>query len=170
MGRSRSYSRGVDPHLSGYCALERIVLIPAYKEDLYGPAIDDPESLVVCPVSMPDADLGAVVLRLLRDQRPRDFELDFRGEAHRQRLAVRRKLLCRAFGVRAAKDWLVGSTYVSVADTGGNVTVTPWRRDGKQDAWSGEQGDPVGAAWLSDPAEVGATVRRMLALHLPPFR
>jgi len=39
-----------------------IVLIPAYREDRGGPAIDDPESLVACPVTMPDADLGAVDL------------------------------------------------------------------------------------------------------------
>ncbi len=119
---------------------------------------------------MPDTDLGAVVIRLLRDQRPRDFEMDFRGEAHRQRLAVRRKLLCKAFGVKAAKGWLAGSTYVSVVATGGNITAAAWRRDGKQDAWSGQKGDPVGTASLSDPAEVGAIVRRMLASHLPPIR
>ena len=148
--QSASYSPGVDPHRGGYCSLGCIVLIPAYKEDLYGPAIDDPESLVSCPVSMPDTEFGAVVIRLLRDQRPHDFEMDFRGEAHRQRLAVRRKLLCRAFGVRAAKDWLASATYVSVVDTGGTITVTPCRRDGKQDAWSGTPGDPVGTASLSD--------------------
>ncbi len=124
----------------------------------------------MCPVSTPDTDLGAVVVRLLRDQRPRDFEMDFRGDAHRQRVAVRRKLLCRAFDVRAAKDWLARATYVSVEDTGGNVTVTPWRRDGKQDAWSGQRGDPVSAVSLSDHAEVGAAVRRLLALQLPPIR
>jgi len=160
----------VNPHLSGYCSLERIVLIPAYKEDLYGPAIDDPESLVVCPVSMPDTDLGTVVIRLLRDQRPRDFEMGYRGEAHRQRLAARRKLLCKAFGVKAAKDWLGGSTYVSIVATGGNITAAAWRRDGKQDAWSGQKGDPVGTASLSDPAKVGSTMHRMLALRLPPIR
>ena len=76
-----------------------------------------------------------MVIRLLRDQRSRDFEMDFRGEAHRQPLAVRRKLLCKAFGVKAAKDWLPSATSVSVVDTGGTITVTPWRRDGKQDAW-----------------------------------
>ena len=170
MRRRRSYSQGVNPRLGGYCSLERIVLIPAYKEDLGGPAIDDPESLVVCPVSVPDADLGAVVIRLLRDQRPRDFEMDFRGEAHRQRLALRRKLLCKAFGVRAAKDWLAGSTYVSIDAVGGSITISPMRRDGKQDAWGGQEGDPVGAASLSDPAEVGAIVHGMLALRLPSFR
>jgi hypothetical protein len=115
MRRSRSYYVAVNPHLSGYCSLERIVLIPAYKED----SVDDPESLVVCPVSMPDADPGAVVIRLLRDQRPADFERDFRGEAHRRRLAVRRKLLCKAFGVSAARDWLAGATYVSIVAAGG---------------------------------------------------
>ena len=119
---------------------------------------------------MPDTDLGAVVIRLLRDQRPRDFELDFRGEAHRHRLAVKRKLLCKAFGVSAAKDWLASSTGVSVVATSGNITATPLRRDGKQDAWSSGDGDPSGTAPLSDPAEVGVTVRRMLALHLPPIR
>jgi hypothetical protein len=160
----------VNPHLSGYRSLGRIVLIPAYKEDLRGPAIHDPESLVSCPVSMPDNELGAVVIRLLRDQRPRDFEMDFRGEAHRQRLAVRRKLLCKAFGVRAAKDWLPSATSVSVVDTGGTITVTPYRRDGQQDAWSGKKEDPVGTASLSDPAEIGATVHRLLAMHLPPVR
>ena len=160
----------MNPHLSGYCSLGRIVLIPAYKEDLRGPAIQDPQSLVSCPVSISDSDLGAVVIRLLHDQRPRDFEMDFRGEAHRQRLAARRKLLCKAFGVRATKDWLAGSTQVSVITTDGNVTVRPWRRDGKQDTWSGQRGDPVATAPLSDPAEVGATVRRMLELKLAPIR
>lgn len=146
------------------------MLVPAYKEDQRGPAIQDPESLVSCPISMPDTELGAVVTRLLRDQRPRDFEMDFRGEGHRQRLAVRRKLLCKAFGVRATKDWLAAATSVSIVDTGGNITVTPWRRDGKQDAWSRQQGDPVGTALHSDQAQVGATVHRMLALRLPPIR
>lgn len=168
--RGRSYSQGVDPRLSGYCSLERIVLIPAYREELYGPAIDDLDSLVVCPVSIPDADLGAVVIRLLRGQRPRDFEMDFRGEAHRRRLAVRRRLLCKAFGVKAAKDWLAGSTYVSVVAAGGSMTAAAWRRYGKQDTWSGRKDDPVGTASLADPAKVGSTVRRMLALRLPPIR
>ena len=160
----------MDPHLSGYCSLERIVLIPAYREDRGGPAIDDPESLVVCPVTMPDADLGAVVIRLLQHQRPRDFETDFRGEAHRQRLAARRKLLCKAFGVKAAKDWLSDSAHVSVTATGGSITVRPMRRDGSQDAWSGQKGDPVRTASLSDAAQAGSAVRSMLMMRLPPVR
>jgi hypothetical protein len=136
----------VNPHLSGYRSLERIVLIPCYKEDLGGPAIDDAESLVICLASMPECELGAVVIRLLRDQRPRDFELKFHGEARQRRLAVRRNRLCKAFGVRAAKDWLDNASYVSVADAGGSITVTPYRRDGMRDGWSGNLEDPVGRA------------------------
>ena len=158
----------MDPHLSGYCSLERIVLIPAYKNEQYGPAIDDPESLVVCPVSMADAELGAVVIRLLRDQRYIDWDWDYRGDDYKPRLAQRRRLLCKAFGVRAAKDWLTGSTYVSIVATGGNITATPCRRDGERDAWSAQKDDPVVTAPLSGPAEVGAALRSMLALQLPP--
>jgi len=40
-------------------------------------AISDDESLVVCPVTVSDHDLGATVIRLLRDQRRREFPMDF---------------------------------------------------------------------------------------------
>ena len=63
--------------LSAYQALERIVLIPSYGEDLAGPAISDDEPLVVCPDTVPDRDLGATAIRLLRDQRRRDLPVDF---------------------------------------------------------------------------------------------
>ena len=166
----RSYFRTVKTRLSGYSSLGRIVLIPAYRDDRFGPAIDDPERLVTCLVSSPAADLGAIVIRLLGDQRPRDFELNFRGEAHRQRLAVRRRLLCKAFGVRAAKDWLAGCTHVRIMAAEGEVTVRPLRRDGKQDAWSGKQGDPVETALVSDSVAVGSAVQHVLAMKLPPLR
>jgi hypothetical protein len=77
----------MDPHLSAYQALERIVLIPSYREDLHGPDISDDESLIVCPVTVFDHDLGATAIRLLRDQRRRDFPMDFRSEDYRRRLA-----------------------------------------------------------------------------------
>lgn len=160
----------MNAHAAAYCSLGRIVLIPAYKEHLPGPVVDDPESLTVCPVSLPDSDLGAVVVRLLRDQRPRDFEMDFRGEAQRKRLVARRKLLCKAFGVPAVKGWLASATFVSIQAADERITASPLRRDGRQDAWSRRDGDPVGAASLSDPAEVGAIVRGMLALNLSAIR
>lgn len=160
----------MDPTVNGYRSLERIVLIPAYREDRPGITVEDPESLASGPASMPDADLGAVVIRLLRDQRPRDFERDFRGAAHRQRLAVRRKLVCEAFGVRAAKEWLADATRVLIVARGGVITVTATGQDGKQDAWGSRKSDPVGTASMSDLAAVGATVRALLAVRLPPFR
>jgi CDI immunity protein len=158
----------MNPHLDAYLALERIVLIPAYREDSFGPAISDDESLVVCPVTMPDHELGATAIRLLQNQRRRDFPMDFRSEDHRRRLAARRKLLCRAFGVKAMKDWLPEATSVSVSATGNELTIKPWRHAGKQDSWTGDAADPVETVPLSDPQQVGSALHRMLAIRLPP--
>ena len=160
----------MDPHLSAYHALERIVLIPSYREDLYGPAISDEESLVVCPVTVSDHDLGAAVIRLLRDQRRRDFPADSRSDGYRRRLAVRRRLLCKAFGVKAMKGWLPGATHVSCSAANNELTINPSRHAGKQDTWSGNAADPVETVALSDPRQVGSALRRMLAIRLPPAR
>jgi len=160
----------MDPHLSVYQAHERIVFIPAYREDLHGPAIDDTESLVVCPVAVSDHDLGTTAIRLLRDQRRRDFPVDFRSGDYSRRLAVRRRLLCKAFGVKAMEGWLPEATYVSCSATDNELTINPWWHAGKQDAWSGDAADPVETVALSDPRQVGSSLRRMLAIRLPPVR
>ena len=170
MSSARYHPGEMDPHLSAYLALERIVLIPSYREALHGPAISDEESLVVCPVTVSDHDLGATAIRLLQDQRQRDFPVEFRSEDYRRRLAARRKLLCKAFGVKALKDWLPEATHVTGSATNNQITIHSWRRAGKQDAWSGDAADPVETVALSDPRQVGSALRRMLAIRLPPVR
>jgi len=160
----------MDPHLSAYQALKRIVLIPAYRKDMAGPTILDDKSLVVCQVTMPDQDLGATAIRLLRDQRRRDFPGDFSSPDHRRRLAARRRLLCKAFGVKAMRGWLPDATCVSCSAANNELTIHPQRHAGKQDAWLGHAADPVETVSLSDPRQVGSALRRMLAIRLPPAR
>jgi hypothetical protein len=115
----------------------------------------DDESLVVCPVTVPDQDLGATAIRLLRDQRRPEFPMGFGSEGYGRRLAARRRLLCKAFGVKAMKSWLPGATCVSCRAANNELTIHPWLHSGKQDAWSGHAADPVETVSLSDPRQVG---------------
>src|SRR5882757_2679203 len=97
--------------------------------------------------------------------------MDFRSDHFRRWHAANRRRICAAFGVKAVKNWLGPDTsFVGVSATDSEVTVWPMRRYGKRDGWVADRSDPAETVARSDPEAVGAALRRMLALRLPPAR
>lgn len=147
------------------------MIIPS-SVDEQGCPLHDTESLsVYSTADVSDHDLGNAGLRALTIQRRLSYTMDFRSERFRRWHAANRRRMCAAFGVKAVKDWLVPDTsFVAVSATDSEVTVSPMRRYGKRDSWAGHRSDPTETVARSDTEAVGAALRRMLALRMPPAR
>jgi len=74
----------------------------------------------------------------------------------------------KAFDVKTVAAWLDGCKRVHGSARGDEVTFTPWRRQGKREAWTGNGVYKEASGQLSDPQEVGAALRHMLAFELTP--
>jgi hypothetical protein len=168
--RPAKYARHVSQSFGAYQALGRIVIVP-HMTDERGWTLDDTESLSVYALDTADEKLGLLAVKALTRQRHVDYSMDFQSEHYRTWVAANRKRICTAFGVSATKDWLLpDATYVSAEAEGQVVNVLPWRRHGKRNAWVGTRGDPVATASMNEPATIGAVVKNMLAICLPPAR
>jgi hypothetical protein len=155
--------------MSAYQSNDRIVLVPRFRETAPFPIwTEDVESLAVTGTGVSDTDLGSLAVELLRNQRPREFEKVMRGPEYQRRTAARRRALCRAFGVKTVAAWLDDCKGVHGSARGNEVTFTPWRRQGKREAWTGNGASKTASGQLSDPQDVGAALRQMLALELTP--
>jgi len=155
--------------MSAYQSGDRIVLVPCFQETAPFPIwTEDVEWLTVTGTRVSETDLGSLAIGLLRNPRRREFEQIMRGEQYRQRTAARRRALCKAFGVKTVAAWLDGCKLVHGSARGDEVTFTPCRRQGKREAWTGSGVYKEASGQLSDPEEVGAALRQMLALDLTP--
>jgi len=155
--------------MSAYRSGDRIVLVPCFKETAPFPIwVEDVESLAVAGTGVSDTDLGSLAIELLRNQRPREFEKVMRGPEYQRRTAARRRALCKAFDVKTVAAWLDGCKRVHGSARGDEVTFTPWPRQGKREAWTGNGVYKEASGQLSDPQEEGAALRHMLAFELTP--